>query len=73
MSKVGHFTGKVVNSLRERLFRLQSETKAALMQEDKDRLLDDAQHIGDEFLQLEKYVNLNYLSFHKILKKVSDE
>lgn len=71
MSKVGHFTSKIVNSLRERLFRLQSETKAALMQEDKDRLLDDAQHMGDEFLQLEKYVNLNYLSFHKILKKVS--
>ena len=25
--------------------------------------------MGDEFLQLEKYVNLNYMGFHKILKK----
>lgn len=31
--------------------------------------LQDAQVIGDEFLQLEKYVNLNYMGFHKILKK----
>ena len=29
----------------------------------------EAQRIGDEFLQLEKYVNLNYMGFHKILKK----
>ena len=31
--------------------------------------LQEAQRIGDEFLQLEKYVNLNYMGFHKILKK----
>ncbi|EFN52611.1 hypothetical protein CHLNCDRAFT_58814 [Chlorella variabilis] len=29
----------------------------------------EAKSIGDEFLQLEKYVNLNYMGFHKILKK----
>eukprot|EP00887_Chlorella_sp_A99_P007158 scaffold2.g7158.t1 len=29
----------------------------------------EAKNIGDEFLQLEKYVNLNYMGFHKILKK----
>ena len=29
----------------------------------------EAKRIGDEFLALEKYVNLNYMGFHKILKK----
>jgi len=29
----------------------------------------DAKAIGDEFLALEKFVNLNYMGFHKILKK----
>ena len=32
-------------------------------------VLQEARGIGDEFLQLEKYVNLNYMAFHKILKK----
>ena len=32
-------------------------------------LLAEAKAVGDEFLALEKYVNLNYLGFHKILKK----
>ena len=32
-------------------------------------LLQEGKEIGDEFLQLEKYVNLNYMGFHKILKK----
>ena len=31
--------------------------------------LQKAKAIGDSFLQLEKYVNLNYMGFHKILKK----
>ncbi len=29
----------------------------------------EAKAIGDDFLQLEKYINLNYMGFHKILKK----
>ena len=28
--------------------------------------LQEAKAIGDEFLQLEKYVNLNYMGFHKV-------
>lgn len=34
-----------------------------------EKLLQEAKDIGDEFLALEKYVNLNYMGFHKILKK----
>jgi SPX domain protein involved in polyphosphate accumulation len=29
----------------------------------------EAQEVGRQFLELEKYVNVNYLGFHKILKK----
>lgn len=29
----------------------------------------EVEGIGEEFLKLEKYVNLNYTGFHKILKK----
>ena len=29
----------------------------------------EAKSIGDDFLAVEKYVNLNYMGFHKILKK----
>ena len=29
-------------------------------------LVQEAKAIGDEFLQLEKYVNLNYMGFHKV-------
>lgn len=32
-------------------------------------ILQEAQKLGDDFLALEKYVNLNYMGFHKILKK----
>jgi SPX domain protein involved in polyphosphate accumulation len=35
----------------------------------REDLLDEAKSVGDEFLALEKYVNLNYMGFHKILKK----
>ena len=38
-------------------------------QQQKQHLLQEAKAIGDEFLQLEKYVNLNYMGFHKALKK----
>jgi SPX domain protein involved in polyphosphate accumulation len=29
----------------------------------------EVDRVGQEFLKLEKYVNLNYTGFHKILKK----
>lgn len=35
----------------------------------KEEIFNHAKKIGDEFLGLEKFVNLNYLGFHKILKK----
>lgn len=34
-----------------------------------DAIKKEVDEIGEEFLRLEKYVNLNYTGFHKILKK----
>lgn len=69
VDKIGSFTASTVNALRERLFRLEAQAKVASTSTEKDVLLEEAQRVGDEFLQLEKYTNLNYMAFHKILKK----
>jgi SPX domain protein involved in polyphosphate accumulation/uncharacterized membrane protein YidH (DUF202 family) len=50
-------------------FRASSSTPAVPDPERDEKLLKEAKDIGDEFLALEKYVNLNYMGFHKILKK----
>lgn len=80
VSKIGAFTAELVAQLRARLTRLQTSVakhaaereapggKASKSAPD-DKLLKEAKDIGDEFLALEKYVNLNYMGFHKILKK----
>ena len=84
VDKIGGFTSSQVQSLRSRLYDLQQRIVAAGLHQaghgegsdgssDKaklqEELLEEAKDIGDEFLQLEKYVNLNYMGFHKILKK----
>jgi hypothetical protein len=40
---------------------MRAQVKSAEGEEAKGRLMDQAKRIGDDFLQLEKYVNLNYL------------
>ena len=82
VSKVGKFTEELVSQLRAKMSRMQAEAVAITAQsagqsderreelgELKARLLEEAKRFGDEFLALEKYVNLNYMGFHKILKK----
>ena len=84
VSKIGAFTAELVAQVRTRLAKLQEEvakkdlppgssSRRATAAEDAsardERLLKEAKDIGDEFLALEKYVNLNYMGFHKILKK----
>ncbi|KAL6772253.1 VTC4B [Auxenochlorella protothecoides x Auxenochlorella symbiontica] len=68
VEKVGRFTAQLVAKLRERLEHVRLAA-ADVKPEDAEALLEDAKNVGDEFLQLEKYVNLNYMGFHKILKK----
>jgi len=69
VEKVGDFTAKIVEGLRERLFQLQAQAKSMFSPEEKDDLMEEARSIGDSFLHLEKFVNLNYMAAHKILKK----
>lgn len=69
VEKCGTFTARLVGELRERLKQLQGRVRAGADEAQRAELLEEAKAIGDEFLQLEKYVNLNYMGFHKILKK----
>lgn len=69
--KIGRFTAEVVSTLRRRTEALQENVQKAesLPLEEREHLLYEAKQVADEFLQLEKYVNLNYMGFHKALKK----
>jgi len=75
--KIGAFTAELVAQLRTRLTKLQNNVakyqEASSSKESREvqveTLLQEAKDVGDEFLALEKYVNLNYMGFHKILKK----
>ena len=77
VSKVGAFTAELVSQLRGRMSKLQANVSSVVsstepeekMQKTRQELLEEAKNFGDEFLALEKYVNLNYMGFHKILKK----
>ena len=68
VEKVGAFTVELVSGLRERLSAVQERART-VRPEETAALLEEAKQVGDQFLQLEKYVNLNYMGFHKILKK----
>uniref|UniRef100_A0A383VD06 SPX domain-containing protein n=1 Tax=Tetradesmus obliquus TaxID=3088 RepID=A0A383VD06_TETOB len=73
VEKVGKFTQRVVAELRQRLANLQPKADkaaaAAGATDEKERLMEEAKLIGEDYLQLEKYANLNYMGVHKILKK----
>ena len=78
VSKIGKFTEELVSQLRAKMSGMQDEAATLLRSakkggsldpELKAKLLEEAKQFGDEFLALEKYVNLNYMGFHKILKK----
>jgi SPX domain protein involved in polyphosphate accumulation len=65
MQKVESFTLTKVTELRQQLSAV--ETKLGnLPKEEITKLTDE---IADAFLVLEKYVNINFMGFHKILKK----
>ncbi|WPT18114.1 Vacuolar transporter chaperone 4 [Picochlorum sp. SENEW3] len=77
VSKVGAFTAELVSSLRNKMSVLQAEVAKVVdksrddpeAEKQRQALLEEAKKYADEFLALEKYVNLNYMGFHKILKK----
>lgn len=69
VKKISEFTEKLVKQLRAQTKALQAEVTNDKDHQHNNDLMQEAQRLGDEFLSLEKYVNLNYLGFHKILKK----
>ncbi|KAF8057149.1 VTC4 [Scenedesmus sp. PABB004] len=72
VEKVGKFTQRVVAELRQRLANLAPKAdRAAASGNDAERetLMEEAKVIGEDYLALEKYANLNYMGVHKILKK----
>jgi len=69
VSKVAKFTDREVSSLKKRLKALKDGVRNDKNKTNNATLMEEARLVGDEFLALEKYVNLNYLGFHKIVKK----
>lgn len=62
MVKVESFTLSQVTKLREKIASTEKESN----KKKKEKLADE---IAKDFLRVEKYVNLNFMGFHKILKK----
>jgi SPX domain protein involved in polyphosphate accumulation len=79
MAKVESFTLKKVTELRDKIrateAAIRESTELArssddpLAKDSKEKLSHQAEDIADDFLRLEKYVNINFMGFHKILKK----
>jgi SPX domain protein involved in polyphosphate accumulation len=78
MNKVDSFTNSQVHQLRTTLLTLDKEIQEKLVpmlvqNPQLPRLTEEytqmLRRVGDTFLNLEKFVNLNFIGFHKILKK----
>jgi SPX domain protein involved in polyphosphate accumulation len=65
LSKVEKFTLEKVTILRQKI----ADAEGMDDRKDKEKMRKLADTIADDFLRLEKYVNLNFMGFHKILKK----
>lgn len=67
IQKVESFTLTKVTALRQQLASVESKLK--YLPKNKKELTRETDEIAEEFLRLEKYVNINFMGFHKILKK----
>lgn len=65
LTEVEKFTLEKVTELREKI----QEAEASIEKAANENVLELADAIADDFLRLEKYVNINFMGFHKILKK----
>ena len=66
LSKVEKFTLAKVTILRQKIVDAEGMDEKG---KDKEKMRKLADTIAEDFLRLEKYVNLNFMGFHKILKK----
>lgn len=62
LTKVEKFTLEKVTELRQKIVEAEG-------MDNKEKIRKLADTIADDFLRVEKYVNLNFMGFHKILKK----
>lgn len=71
LSKVENFTLQKVTELRSQIASLEKEVNGVSIDDEKakDAIRDRADAAAKAFLTLEKYVNINFMAFHKILKK----
>ena len=61
VAKVSNFTGTHVTQVQKALLSLKEKVKADKDRKKMDDFLAEAGKIGDDFLELEKFVNLNYM------------
>lgn len=71
MRKIEQFTKKQVQQIRAVMERIEAQVGSANLSDDHviQELRGQVDEVGESFLKLEKYVNLNFTGFHKILKK----
>lgn len=73
LKKIDHELTKVEDFTLSRVTELRNKIKEAedmiAGNTDNDKVTELADSIADDFLRLEKYVNINFMGFHKILKK----
>eukprot|EP00538_Stauroneis_constricta_P006375 CAMPEP_0119570346 /NCGR_PEP_ID=MMETSP1352-20130426/43566_1 /TAXON_ID=265584 /ORGANISM="Stauroneis constricta, Strain CCMP1120" /LENGTH=715 /DNA_ID=CAMNT_0007620013 /DNA_START=77 /DNA_END=2224 /DNA_ORIENTATION=+ len=65
LAKVEQFTLEKVTELRNKI----NATEAKVGVEPNTTIMTLADEIAEDFLRVEKYVNINFMGFHKILKK----
>lgn len=72
MKKIHDFMKEKVQNMRELLKEIETKTKADkknISESDEEELRAKVKKAGDDFLKLEKYANVNFTAFNKILKK----
>eukprot|EP00899_Mesostigma_viride_P021788 jgi/Mesvir1/29610/Mv21464-RA.3 len=72
IDKIDEYVKNEVKDLRSRVDAITAQVDALGDNADgttRERLSNDAKLLGDSFLSLEKFVNINYTGFYKILKK----
>jgi SPX domain protein involved in polyphosphate accumulation len=71
MAMVEKFTLEQVTALRSKLKAVENmlNSNASLSKAQVEKVGEETDEIAEDFLRLEKYVNINFMGFHKILKK----
>ena len=64
LAKVEKFTLQQVGEMRSKIDAIE-----AMSEREEKYSMEKADEIANDFLRLEKYVNINFMGFHKILKK----